>query len=138
MPLRADQVQSFGVARTFSSAALAGAPVYVDGGGSVDLAQADAEATSDVVGLAFSDVGAAVDAAVVDSGTLQLSTAQWDAVAGTSGGLTPGQKYYASEATAGRLTDTPPTGSGEYQIEVGVGLSATELDVRVRERFRKA
>ena len=37
------------------------------------------------------------------------TTAQWDAVAGTTGGLAFGANYFLSAGTAGLLTATAPT-----------------------------
>jgi hypothetical protein len=45
---------------------------------------------------------------VAVSGPMALSTAQWDAVAGTSGGLIPGTKYYLSASVAGTITSIQP------------------------------
>lgn len=41
-------------------------------------------------------------------------------------GLTPGATYYLS-TTAGGVTSTPPSGSGNVVQEIGVALSSTEL-----------
>jgi hypothetical protein len=45
---------------------------------------------------------------VAVSGPMVLSTAQWDAVAGTSGGLIPGVKYYLSASVPGAITSIQP------------------------------
>lgn len=41
-------------------------------------------------------------------------------------GLTPGARYYMS-ATAGAITDTPPTGTGKIVQCIGTAISDTEL-----------
>jgi hypothetical protein len=45
---------------------------------------------------------------VAVSGPIVLSTAQWDAVAGTSGGLIPGTKYYLSASIPGSISNIEP------------------------------
>jgi hypothetical protein len=42
--------------------------------------------------------------------------------------LTPGAAYYLSGATAGAIVSTAPSTSGYLSQEVGVALSATELN----------
>lgn len=63
------------------------------------------------------------------SGPLTLTTAQWDAITGGSGGLTTSDAYYlAVGGTAdGRLTVTRPSGSGDAIVQVGVALNRTTL-----------
>jgi predicted RecA/RadA family phage recombinase len=109
-----------------------GRAVYVDGAGSVDLAQADASGTKDVVGL-VADVSIASSASgnILTSGVLVATTGQWDAVTGGTGGLTAGAKYFLSEATAGALTTTAPTSTGDYVCPVGIGLSTTEMKLDI-------
>lgn len=59
-------------------------------------------------------------------GALALTTGQWDAVTGGSGGLSSGHAYYVS-ATPGHLTSTVPTTGPK--VQVGVALSPTVLVV---------
>jgi hypothetical protein len=107
-----------------------GAPVYVKADGNVDLAKADAQATADVLGL-VKDISIATTVAgnVLLDGVLTATTAQWDAVAGTTGGLVPGTVYFLSAATAGQLTATPPSTAGQFVVRVGKALSATQLNL---------
>lgn len=107
-----------------------GAPVYPDGNGTVDLAQADASGTVEVLGLVQeTSIAAAASGYIQTDGILTATTGQWDAVAGTTGGLTAGTVYYLDPDTAGMLTDTAPTTGGDYVIRIGVGLSTTELEI---------
>jgi len=118
--------------RTYTSAAVIGQAVYVDGAGSVDLAQADAAATKDVLGLCFdTSVAAAASGGVITTGILTATTGQWDAVTGQVGGLTAGAKYWLDETTPGSLTPTAPTVVGDYVAPVGKALSTTEFEVDV-------
>lgn len=107
------------------------APVYVDGAGTVDLAQADAAATTEILGLVAvsPSIGIAGSGNIQTDGILAGSTDQWDAVTGDAGGLTPGSVYYVDPDTAGMLTTTAPTTAGDFVIRVGVALSTTEMDI---------
>lgn len=123
---------------TFTSTVIAGEPVYIDGGSSVDQAQANASATSDVAGLAATAVTAASTGTVIFNGTVTLTTLEWDAVAGTTGGLTAGAKYFLSDSTAGRLVEqgSIPTVAGRFVVEVGEALDSTDLLVQIRRRIK--
>ena len=109
-----------------------GQAVYVSGAGQVDLAQANAAGTSDVLGL-VADVTIATTAngGIQTTGKLVATTGQWDAVTGQVGGLTSGVKYYLDETTPGALTTTPPSGTGEFVAPVGKALSTTEMEVAI-------
>ncbi|MCK5643528.1 MAG: hypothetical protein KAJ19_22195 [Gammaproteobacteria bacterium] len=126
------------LSRTFTSIAIAGAPQYVDGNGSVDNARANAEGTSQVLGLSRIAVGAPGPGQIHTDGVLTLTTGEWDALAGTAGGLTADVKYFLSAAVAGRLVSAAPAVAGQYVVEVGTALSTTELNVRIRRRILKA
>jgi len=105
-----------------------GTPVYNDVGDGVKKAKADNASTVELVGLVF-DVSAVSGAPVnvLTSGVLKATTAQWDAIFGTTGGLTPKTKYFLSDATAGAGTATAPTANGSYVVEIGRAISTTEL-----------
>lgn len=131
-------VQPDTISATFTSTAVAGAAVYVDGNASVDLALANASGTSDAIGLASTAVTAAATGTVVFNGTVTLTTGEWDAVAGTTGGLTAGAKYYLSDATAGFLVEqgSIPTTAGRYVVEIGEASDTTDLIVQIRRRVK--
>lgn len=110
-----------------------GTPVYNDVAAGVRRAKADAAATKDVIGL-WADVStpAAASGYVAQAGSLSATTAQWDAVIGGSGGLTPKARYYLDPAAAGRLVATPPSLSGQFLVEVGIALSPTVMRIQIR------
>lgn len=112
-----------------------GTPVYfLAAGTGVD--RADANGTAPISCFAGLTVAsAAADAAVniQRRGRLTLTTAEWDAAAGTTGGLAAGKEYYLS-GTVGVLTVTVPATTGDHVISVGVAISATELDIDPRYR----
>lgn len=116
-----------------AGAIVVGSPVYITTNDTCDKAQANAAGTKEVRGLVSQapSIGAGLTGAVQLAGVLALTTAQWDAVAGTSGGLTANTPYFLDPATAGKITSTPPTTVGQYIVELGTALSTTELDVDV-------
>ena len=107
-----------------------GSPVYVDGAGTVKLALADALATARILGFVKdTTIAAAASGNIQTDGVIVATTGEWDTVAGTTGGLTAGDFYFLSAATAGLITATAPTTAGEVIVNLGLALSATELDV---------
>jgi hypothetical protein len=109
---------------------LIGAPVYLKADGTVDLAEANAQATTDVFGLVKDTSIAAGDPGnILTDGTLTALTTDWDAVTGGSGGLTPGAVYFLDPATAGLLTASAPTTAGQFVVRVGKAISATKMDL---------
>lgn len=115
-----------------AGAIVIGAPVYNDVGDGVKKAQANAAATIRVLGLvADVTVGAGLAVNVQTSDVLVATTAQWDAITGGSGGLTPGSQYYLDPATAGKLTLAATSTTGQYLARIGQAISATELDIRI-------
>lgn len=115
----------------FSGTRVLGAPAYVTGGvptvgiSQVGPASAASSGLAEVVGVVSAlQVGAAVTVRVV--GEVELTTSQWDAVTGQSGGLTPGRVYYLS-TVAGHLTTTAPSAGGTFRVAVGTAISATRL-----------
>lgn len=110
-----------------------GQPVYQKSNGNVDLARANAQGTVQVVGLVKdSSISAAGSGIIQTDGVLTASTGDWDAITGGSGGLTPGSAYYVSAATAGFLTATAPSTTGQFVVRIGLALSATDLDISVQ------
>lgn len=109
------------------AAMVAGNVVYASAAGHVGLAKADAVGTSKVTGLAVASISSGSSGAVQNGGIVSLSTALWDAIAGTTGGLTYNTIYYLSAATAGALTSTPPSTAGQYVVPVGIAQSTTDL-----------
>lgn len=95
------------------------------------LAQANASATKNVIGL-VRDTAIAINASgnIQSDGVFTATTAQWDAVTGATGGLTPGAIYYLSATAAGTISSTPPTTAGQYVVQLGIALSSTSMDIR--------
>ena len=116
-----------------AGAVVIGAPVYSDAAGGFKKAQANASTTKDVVGLVGQapSIANGVSGAVTMDGLLNATTAQWDAVTGGSGGLVFKTRYYLDPATAGKLTSTAPTTTGQYVCEVGIAMSTTDMKINI-------
>lgn len=114
-----------------------GAPVYSQAASTFKKAKADAAGTSNCIGLVSQSPSIAngVAGTVGVEGIITLTTAQWDAVAGTTGGLTFNTRYYVSATVAGQITSTPPATVGQYVQCVGIALSPTVLKLEVSERI---
>lgn len=115
-----------------SGAVVIGAPVYIFSANTIKKAKADAGGTSNPIGLVKdASIAASEAGAILTSGVLAATTEQWDAVAGTTGGLTPNAVYYLDPANAGKITATPPSTAGHYVVKVGVAISTTELKLDI-------
>jgi hypothetical protein len=95
-------------------------------GGGVGAAQANSASNCRKLGIAATAIAEGERGHVTYAGPLKLTAAEWDAVAGTTGGLTEGTPYYLSAATAGHITDTKPL-SPNLVVPIGYGLSAEEI-----------
>lgn len=120
-----------------SGSIVIGTPVYVDANDGVKKAKADAVGTVNVIGLiSDTSVAAAGTGGVQTDGILAATSGQWDAVAGTSGGLTKDTIYYLSAATAGLITSTAPSAAGQFVKKIGIAISTTELLIQLDPRVK--
>jgi len=120
-----------------AGALVIGTPVYETAvSNSVDKADADALATAKVLGL-VADVSIAIAGTgnVLTDGRLTATTAQWDAVTGGTGGLTPGARYYLSPGTPGTLTLTVPSTDGHVVAPVMTARTTTEAEISIDTRI---
>lgn len=114
-----------------AGAVVIGTPVYSSAAGAVNKASAAAAGTTRVLGFVRdTSIAPAGSGYIQLDGILTASTGEWDAVAGTTGGLTAGTRYFLS-ATAGLITSTPPSASGNYVCEVGLAISTTEMELGI-------
>lgn len=127
LPLR-DPIFSATTATAFA----VGVPVYMAGANTVDAAQANSFTTSSVVGLSLDASPAPGNTVRVrTSGFMELTTGQWDAIAGTSGGLAPGTEYFLSQSSAGQLVGS--TFAIALRVRIGVALSSTVMILQIGE-----
>ena len=110
-------------------------PVYVNGGNAIP-AQADSNPTSKAVGLVTADAPDAAPVIIQTSGILTGTTAQWDAVTGSTGGLSEGSQYFLSEIAPGLMSLIAPDANGEYVVSLGIALSATEFEIEIGTPIR--
>lgn len=104
-----------------AATALIGEIMYISAADTVIKAKANASGTTDA---AFFANSASTAAAAV--GDFQSS----GVLAGLSG-LTAGATYYLSAATAGAMTTTPPSSTGQYVVRLGKALSTTEFLINI-------
>lgn len=127
------------VALNANAAALViGTPVYETAvSNSVDKADAGALATAKVLGLVADSPSIAIAGTgnVLTDGRLTATTAEWDAVTGGTGGLTPGSRYYLDPGTPGLLTLTVPTTDGQVVAPVMTARTTTEAEVSIGTRI---
>jgi hypothetical protein len=106
-----------------------GTPVYSSGANAFLRANGNAGNTSGVIGLASAGIAAAANGGIATGNVLTLTTAQWDAITGQTGGLTQSINYFLNTTTIGLLTSTVPTTG--YLIVVGQALSATTMLINI-------
>lgn len=95
----------------------AGDLVNVHNDGGPRVRKADASNGRRAHGFVLSAVGAGNNASVYKEGSITELT-----------GKTPGAPQYLSAGTAGAMTETAPTGSGQIVQLVGHAMTATEVD----------
>jgi hypothetical protein len=101
------------------------------GGFHVALGSANAAGPANLLGLSLTSATGGADLNYQYDDIVTLTTAQWDAVTGGSGGLTAGLPYYLSDVTVGELSTTKPTTSTHFVNLVGYALSTTELQLQL-------
>lgn len=103
-------------------------PVYINDSNGVMLARANNDSTRKVIGLARDEANAAASVTVQVNGIISGTAGEWDAICAESipSGLTANTDYFLSSATAGLITSSAPTGSGNWVVKVIRALSATE------------
>lgn len=109
-----------------------GTPVYASAAGVLSKSKADASATADVDCLAFDSIANATSGQGQSVGFMTLTTAQWDAVTGQTGGLTANAHYYLDPATAGKITTTVPTTVGQFLVHIGRAISTTQMRLLIQ------
>jgi len=111
-----------------------GQAVYTKNNGNVDLAQADAAGTVEVLGLVRdTSIATGTSGEIQTDGTLTATTGEWDNVTGETGGLTPGAVYYLDPNTPGSLTQTAPTTTGDFVIRVGKAIATTTMAISISQ-----
>jgi hypothetical protein len=129
LDITASNNQIFSATNSNIAAITIGQPVYIQGANTVDLALADAKATSGVIGLVLdASIDSSAIGTIVTDGI--LTSADWTAVVGAAT-LTVGSVYFLSDVDAGMLTTTAPTTTGSFVTRVGTAISTTTLEVTI-------
>lgn len=95
--------------------------------GLAGLSRGNAAGTAPVAGIAVQAAAIGDPVYLRYSGPVTLTTDQWDAIAGTEGGLVVNDYYYVSSAAAGFLTSTKPSAGGTFATAVGLAIAAGTL-----------
>lgn len=110
----------------------AGKIVYISTNNTVKLANADGITTKNAFGIvAEPTIESGVSGMIQTNGQISNTTTAWDAITGTTGGLTAGTSYYLSNSTPGLITSIPPT-SG-WIVKIGTAVSSTVLDLHISQ-----
>jgi len=106
-----------------------GQPIYISGNETVNLANATSVNTANAIGLVLEGATANGTATILTEGS--VNQADWTTVTGTAN-LTPGSVYFL-DTTAGKMTTTPPSGSGNVVVALGTAINITKFDIEVNE-----
>jgi hypothetical protein len=123
------------LSNTSGGAFVPGQPVFASAAGEIDLADADTDAASKVIGLTKEAIADASTGLVCTDGSVTLTTGEWDAAAGTVGGLAFGAQYFLSD-TAGAVTATAPSASPKRVVKVLIGLSTVIGLIQIHQRIK--
>lgn len=94
--------------------------VYISAANNVSKSSASSDATAKALGFATAAAADTANANIRKAGTVS-----------NFAGLTPGARYYLS-TTAGAITATRPTGTGNNIVQVGFARSTTQLDIQIQ------
>lgn len=94
--------------------------VYISAADTGKKAKADATGTKDAIAFATGAVSSAASGIYQSDGL----------ITGLSG-LTAGAVYYLSAATAGVMTTTAPSTTGQWVVRLGIAKSTTEFDIAI-------
>ena len=108
-----------------------GMALYINNSGNIERAIANATSTSFVAGLSTSVTILGGGCEYKMEGLLELNN--WSDVTenGTSA-LSPGSFYYLSSSNAGKITPSPPSGAGNFVVQVGFAQSTTKLNLQIQ------
>jgi hypothetical protein len=112
-----------------------GTPLLVSSGNAI-LAQADAQGTVRVAGLAAETANDSSPVEILADGILPATTGEWDTITGETGGLSEGLDYFLSATTKGRLTVNAPDAQGEFVVRIGYALSSTEMEIEIGQPIK--
>jgi hypothetical protein len=135
-PLRAGTgATSRPVVVTGSGALPKGTPVRPNGitAGVVTTSEANGLSSAATIGLLVTPVVDASDRAssAQYAGIFEMTTGEWDAVTGDTGGLSLGVLYYVSATSTGKISSTRTGVSNQCITLLGIAISVTELQLQI-------
>lgn len=101
--------------------------VYISAADNVSKAIGSDDTFSNAIGLA--------QTAAADTATVPV---QFNGLMGGFTGLTAGATYFLSAATAGLITSSIPTGTGNTIVQIGFAKSTTVLLIQIQQLGRRA
>jgi hypothetical protein len=101
--------------------------VYISAADKVTPANANVDATANLIGFATS----------TEIATATVQVRQGGVLTGFSG-LSAGALYYLSAATPGAITSSAPTGTGNRIMLAGIAKSTTALNIQMENLGRRA
>lgn len=104
--------------------------VYPKSNGHVDLASANAGQAHPCGFVVSTSITSGGTGLIQGTGFVTATTTQWDAAIGTSGGLTAGSNYFCT-TTAGVLSPTAPSSTGNRVVLVGLAQSSTVMLIQI-------
>ena len=127
------EIENLGQTSGEAGGIVAGMAVYSSAIDTVKKGKANALSTSEIIGLVQATIVTTGAGTIQTSGVMSLTTALWDAMAGTTGGLSYGVVYYLDPATSGNITSTAPTTVGQTAVRIGRAISTTELVISISQ-----
>ncbi len=111
-----------------------GMPVYITTPGNVARAKAISNSQAYMFGL-VDDISVPISSLVTitQDGIHAATTAQWDAVTGSVGGLVEGAIYYLGISNAALLTTVAPSISGQYVVKIGIAINSMQMLVNIEQ-----
>ena len=101
--------------------------VYISSADNVSKALGDATTKSQAMGFAKAAASATASVNIQSEGVITGFT-----------GLTAGARYYLSAASAGLITSSIPTGTGNTIVQVGYAKSTTAIHIHIEQMCRRA
>jgi len=91
--------------------------VYIKSDGKIYKAKANAAATCKIIGIASAAIASSAAGVVYLLGEVTNGSWSW----------TIGVIIFLSAATGGALTETPPSGGGQFVVRIGLAISTTKI-----------
>jgi hypothetical protein len=111
-----------------------GTPVYLFGANSVKRCRGNVAVTADCIGFVRTPVyDPGASGFIQVDGICELTTAEWDVITQTVGGLVSHKSYFLSTTDDGKITYDVPSEevTGVYLARIGYAVNATTLKIEI-------